>query len=110
MPTAIENQNINEVTNNINETIEMNEGMYLDAMNQLKDINEKRDVEFEKLKEENMDIKKELISCYGVVRMIDMMYSDTEEPVMEIGILIESLREYLSQYTENKIICKRSHI
>jgi len=105
MPTAIENQN-----NNINETIEMNEGMYLDAMNQLKDINEKRDVEFEKLKEENMDIKKELISCYGVVRMIDMMYSDTEEPVMEIGILIESLREYLSQYTENKIICKRSHI
>jgi len=105
MPTAIENQN-----NNINETIEMNEGMYLDAMNQLKDINEKRDTEFEKLKEENMDIKKELISCYGVVRMIDMMYSDTEEPVMEIGILIESLREYLSQYTENKIICRRIEI
>ena len=57
-----------------------------------------------------MDIKKELISCYGVVRMIDMMYSDTNEPVMEIGILIESLREYLSQYTENKIICRSSHI
>jgi len=95
---------------NINETIEMNEGMYLDAMNQLKDINEKRDIEYEKLKEENMDIKKELISCYGVVRMIDMMYSDTDEPVLEIGVLIESLREYLSQYTENKIICKKSHI
>jgi len=105
MPTAIENQN-----NNMTETIEMNEGMYLDAMNQLKDINEKRDIEYEKLKEENMDIKKELISCYGVVRMIDMMYSDTDEPVLEIGVLIESLREYLSQYTENKIICKKSHI
>ena len=101
---TIENQN------NMTETIEMNEGMYLDAMNQLKDINEKRDLEFEKLKEENMDIKKELISCYGVVRLIDMMYSDTVEPVLEIGVLIESLREYLSQYTENKIICKKSHI
>ena len=32
MPTTIENQNINEVTNNLSETIEMNEGMYLDAM------------------------------------------------------------------------------
>jgi peroxiredoxin family protein len=95
---------------NINETIEMNEGMYLEAMNQLKEINEKRDKEYEKLKEENLDIKKELISCYGVVRMIDMMYSDTEEPVLEIGILIESLREYLSQYTENKIICRRIEI
>jgi len=39
-----------------------------------------------------------------------MMYSDTDEPVLEIGVLIESLREYLSQYTENKIICRKSHI
>lgn len=82
----------------------MNDGMYLEAMNQLKEINEKREKELEKLKEDNMEIKKELISCYGVVRMIDMMYSNTEEPVLEIGILIEGLRDYLSQYTEHNII------
>jgi len=107
MPTAIENNNLNE---NMEETIEMNEGMYLDAMNQLKEMNEKRDKAFKKLEEENMDIKKELISCYGVVRMIDMMYNDVPEPVGEISLLIESLREYLSQYTEHNIICRRTHI
>jgi len=107
---TIENEKTPVSSENISETIEMNEGMYLDAMNQLKEINEKRDKEYEKLKEENVEIKKELISCFGVVRMIDMMYADTEEPLLEIGILIESLREYLSQYTERNIICRRTHI
>jgi hypothetical protein len=82
----------------------MNDGMYLEAMDQLKELNDKREKELEQLKEDNMEIKKELISCYGVVRMIDMMYSNTEEPVLEIGILIEGLRDYLSQYTEHNII------
>ena len=92
------------MTNQITEKIEMNEGMYLDAMNQLKDMNEKRDMELEKLQEENLEIKKELISCYGVVRMLDMMYNDVPDPVQEVAILIESLRDYLSQYTEHTII------
>ena len=79
---------------------EMNDGMYLDAMNQLKEINDKRE------KEELMELRKELISAYGIVRLIDMMYQDAGEPINEISILIETLREYLSQFVEAKIICE----
>ena len=84
----------------------MNEGMYLDAMNQLKEMNEKREKENKKNKEELLELKKELISAYGIIRLIDMMYSDSNEPLNEISILIETLREYLSQFVENKIMCE----
>lgn len=85
---------------------EMNDGMYLDAMNQLKEINDKREKETIKQREELMDLRKELISAYGIVRLIDMMYQDAGEPINEISILIETLREYLSQFVEAKIICE----
>tara|TARA_R110002167_G_scaffold104110_2_gene268619 strand:- start:3895 stop:4173 length:279 start_codon:yes stop_codon:yes gene_type:complete len=87
-------------------TDEMNSGMYLEAMNQLKEMNDTRDKELRKLERYNLEIKKELISCFGVIRLIDIMYKDSGEPIIEIGILIESLREYLEQYTETKIISK----
>tara|TARA_R110002153_G_scaffold187910_1_gene340908 strand:- start:180 stop:488 length:309 start_codon:yes stop_codon:yes gene_type:complete len=85
---------------------EMNDGMYLDAMNQLKEINDKREKETIKQREELMELRKELISAYGIVRLIDMMYQDAGEPINEISILIETLREYLSQFVEAKIICE----
>ena len=53
-----------------------------------------------------MELRKELISAYGIVRLIDMMYQDAGEPINEISILIETLREYLSQFVESKIICE----
>ena len=77
---------------------EMSEGMYLDAMNQLKETIKQR--------EELLELRKELISAYGIVRLIDMMYQDAGEPINEISILIETLREYLSQFVEAKIICE----
>ena len=83
-----------------------NDGMYLDAMNQLKEINDKREKEQIKQREELMELRKELISAYGIVRLIDMMYQDAGEPINEISILIETLREYLSQFVESKIICE----
>ncbi len=85
---------------------EMSDGMYLDAMNQLKEMNDKREKETIKQREELMELRKELISAYGIVRLIDMMYQDAGEPINEISILIETLREYLSQFVEAKIICE----
>ena len=35
----------------------MNDGMYLEAMDQLKELNDKREKELEQLKEDNMEIK-----------------------------------------------------
>lgn len=94
------------ITSNNEMNNEMSEGMYLDAMNQLKEINDKREKESIKQREELMDLRKELISAYGIVRLIDMMYQDAGEPINEISILIETLREYLSQFVEAKIICE----
>ena len=83
----------------------MSEGMYLDAMNQLKDMNEVREKELKKVKTELKEFKKELISTYGVVRLLDMIYSDqAEEPIAEVSILIETLREFLGQFVEENII------
>ena len=85
---------------------QMTEGMFIDAMNQLKELNEKRDEENKKYKEEVIQLKKELISCYGVVRLLDNLNENHplgETPV-EVKIVIETLREYLSQYVEDNIL------
>jgi|VirMetMinimDraft_7_1064189.scaffolds.fasta_scaffold173943_1 hypothetical protein len=84
---------------------EMTEGMYLDAMNQLRDMNELRESELKTVQNELKEHKKELISTYGIVRMLDMIYSDQcLEPIPEVSILIETLREYLGQFVDEKII------
>ena len=91
--------------NNTNPTPENNEGMYLDAMNQLKEMNEKREKDMKIIKHELLSYKKEMMSVYGVVRLLDMIYTDSiDEPIMEISTLIETLREYLSQFVEERII------
>jgi len=88
------------------EKTEMTEGYYLDAMNQLKEMNDKREKELRKSKDELLSLKKELLSCYGVVRLITMIYHDQpEEPIHEISVMLDSLREYLSQFCEQEIIC-----
>jgi len=85
--------------------------MYLEAMEQLKELNEKREKENEKIKETLLEFKKQMISCYGIVRLIDMMYQDIGDlRVNEITILIESLRDYLSQFAENNLISESIEI
>ena len=85
------------------DTLEMTDGMVLDAMNQLKEINEQRDKQMEKLRDELSEYKKEMITAYGVIRLIDMIYKDTDDQIPEINILVETLREYLSQFAEEHL-------
>lgn len=82
------------------EISEMSDGMVLDAMNQLRDMNEKREKEMREIKNELCDYKKEAITAYGVIRLIDMIYKDQEEQIPELNVLIETLRDYLSQFAE----------
>lgn len=90
----------------INNENGMNEGMYLDAMNQLKELNEKREEENRKNKEELIQLKKELISCYGIVRILDNLHENhpLDENSVEVKIVIETLRDYLSQFVEENIL------
>jgi hypothetical protein len=82
------------------EISEISDGMVLDAMNQLRDMNEKRDKEVRDIKNELADFKKQAITAYGVVRLIDMIYKDQEDQIPELNVLIETLRDYLSQFAE----------
>ncbi len=83
--------------------IEMTDGMLLDAMNQLKEMNDEREIEMDKMKEELSEYKKEMITAYGVIRLIDMIYKDTPDQIPEINVLVETLREYLSQFAEDHL-------
>jgi hypothetical protein len=42
-----------------------------------------------------MSLKKELISCYGIVRLIDN-YIDTDYLSVEVRVLLDTLRGHLS--------------
>ena len=82
---------------------EMKEGMYLDAMDQLqKKFNENEEI-IEKLKQKNSSLLKDIISAYGVIRLIDN-YIDPDEISYEVKTLIDCLRGHLSDIVENKQI------
>ena len=50
--------------------------------------------------EELMDIKKELISCYGYVRILDNLYTQQGEVEPHIEIMLSVLHDFLSQFTD----------
>tara|TARA_R110002012_G_scaffold237919_1_gene411667 strand:- start:4429 stop:4683 length:255 start_codon:yes stop_codon:yes gene_type:complete len=54
--------------------------------------------------QELRQIKKELISCYGYVRILDNIYLQQEEQEPTITIMLEVLREFLSQFAEAQFI------
>jgi len=75
---------------------QMAEGYYLDAMNQL---NEKfKEIEYikNKIMNQNESLKKELISLYGLIRVLDNMITDSYEFPSEIVCLSEIIRGHAS--------------
>ncbi len=81
----------------------MNEGEYLELCNQFKELNDKRDNENKKIKEREMLLKKEIISIYGLVRVISDLIDPSEIDV-EINMLIDLVRGRLSEMVENHIL------
>ena len=81
----------------------MNEGDYLEAMNQLKDKFQENDKKVKNLIEQNIQLKKDLMTCYGMVRMLDMNQPfslDSEE----CSFFISQLRSFLSHVIETEIL------
>ena len=81
---------------------EMNDGMYLDAMNQLKDKFDIVEADIKTYKDDIQAIKKELITFYGLIRVIDEL---TEDCIIEpfIKELIECSRGRLSAFLDTYI-------
>ena len=71
-----------------------------DAQNRFTELDRKLKSRDEEIKE----IKKELISCYGYVRILDNLYQNQDEQEPNIALMIEVLREFLSQFTEENIL------
>jgi hypothetical protein len=74
----------------------MIEGEYLELVNQLKEDFDKKDKEVLKIKEDNTRLKKELMSIYGYIRILDYMADSTFDMDFELKGLIDVLRSYTS--------------
>lgn len=81
----------------------MNENQYLELCNQLKEINESRDKEMKKIINESVEIKKKLITCYGLVRLVSNLIHSSEIDA-EPYILLDVLRGMLSEFIEEDIL------
>jgi len=78
---------------------------YLDMCSQLQDILKKNEEKTEKAEEKLLEYKKFAITTYGVARMVSQLMDNSEQPVdIEVMILVDSLRSYASQFTEDNII------
>ena len=81
------------------------EKAYMDLANESKEKFDEMNKEKIKLQEEITALKKELITTYGMVRIIDNLYGEQDEDDREptIETLIDCLRSYLSEFFDNSI-------
>lgn len=77
-----------------------NENDYLEQMNHLQVLFNKKDKEVLKVLEKYKDTLKELITCYGVIRLLDDQLEDIDAP-LEIKCISELLRQQLSNFFDD---------
>lgn len=70
----------------------MLEGQYLEMVNDLKKKFDEKDQEVQNIKDKIKEIKKNFLSCYGFIRIIDQVHNDE----FELNGLLEILRAYMS--------------
>ena len=56
----------------------LNDNQYLEEMNEMKKMYDKKEEEINKYKTENYRLKKDLMSCYGMVRILDSQFNNGE--------------------------------
>ena len=78
---------------------DMTEQQYLELANQLKESFDEKDKQVERLLLENEEIKKDFISLYGMLRVLNY-YADgiVDEPILT---LIESARGFASSIIDD---------
>ena len=83
----------------------MNEGDYLDMVNQLKEKYDEVESKMETILNMEKIIKKDLIVAYGVARLLDHLMDSSVIPYdNEIIVLIEMLRGILSDSIDKHIL------
>lgn len=80
-----------------------NEGMYLEAMNQLQKKFDEIEYIKAKLTIQNTELKKEILTAYGLSRVLDNLINNCFDVDMEVVCLSESLRGHLSNVIDDII-------
>jgi len=79
------------------------EAMYLDMVNQLKEKFDNNEYLMKRIQEQNTELKKEIITAYGISRILDNLINNCFDIDTEIICLSESLRGHLSTVIEDII-------
>lgn len=84
------------------ESENMNDNDYLEMVNQLKEKFDKNEIIVNNFIKANIDLKKDLMMAYSLVRIID-----DEEFIdsRDIGVMLTMLRGILSNIIETKVLC-----
>jgi len=82
----------------------MLEQEYLEMVNQLKDKYDEITDKLDRIELQELDMKKDLITAYGVVRMLDNLISNSHVPYdNEVVVIVEVLRGLMSNCMDRHI-------
>ena len=84
----------------------MNEGEYLEMVNQLKKKYDENELRVKEVRENYELLVKEVVSVYGVFRLIDKLIDYEQEIDTEIRVLCSALRSQLSELYEEIVTPK----
>jgi len=83
---------------------EITDGEVYNMAEHLKELYDKKEKELEKIKEENLDLKKVIMSCYGTIRLLDQQWNNILLDRDTNNYILEALRSYLSNVVEYEIL------
>ena len=83
---------------------EPTDGQILELSNHLKSLYDKKELELEKIKEKNIELKKIILTAYGSVRLLNEQYHNILLDSETNNFIIEALRSYLSEVVEHEIL------
>jgi len=81
----------------------MNEGYYLEAMNQLKEKFDNNEYLMKRIQKQNLELKKEIVTAFGCMRILDNLIHHSYGVDGDIVSLSESLRGHLSDFVDDII-------
>jgi len=90
------------MTNQATQTAGITDQEYLELADHCKKLVELAQLEVGRLKRENKEYKKMVMSAYGFIRVLDEQF-DIFLPT-EATYVLESIRSYLSDFVENQFL------
>lgn len=85
------------------QTLQTDKEVY-DMAEHLKEVYDKKELEVSKLKDENIYLKKIILSCYGSLILLDQQYENVLFDEQCNQYITASLKAYLDDIIENEVL------